>query len=575
MALTEHLTLTTERVDAMPCFLAQVERMGLQPLMDEHFPTHGNWVGLSLGWVSMLGLTHILSEADHRLNHVAPWTKQRLHTLRNCTGQPVHPLDVSDDRLATVLEALSHDARWSAFEGALNHHLWRVYDVLPACVRLDSTTASGPWRVTEDGLCQFGHSQDHRPDLPQVKVMISALDPLGLPVATDGVPGQRADDPWYLPAITRVREGLGRRGLLYVGDCPMGALERRAFIHAGGDDYLCPLSEVQLPPAVLAGYLAPVWLGKQAWTMLHRLPQEGTPEPSAEGCERLEPMTAEVAGKPQSWLERRLVMRSFQRAQAGERRLRPRLAKAQAAVTALNTRGRGQRRGPDPSALRQTVDTILSRYGGQGLRHVRYQERFWERPRRRYGRRDATVRLEWDAQVTVSLDQEAVAAAVRQLGWRVYVTTPPSAELSLQEAVLAYRREYLVERAMGRLKGRPLSLTPMYLERDDHATGLIRLLSIGLRVLTRLEFVIRRRLAAARTGLAGRYAGNPTRATARPTTERLLEAFQGLTLTIIREGRRQRYHLTPLSRVQRRILALLNFPVDIDTRLCPDSHKPP
>ena len=75
--------------------------------MDKHFPTHGNWVGLSLGWVSVIWLTHILSEGDHRLNHVAPWAKQRLHMLQACTGQPVHPLDVSDDRLATVLEALS------------------------------------------------------------------------------------------------------------------------------------------------------------------------------------------------------------------------------------------------------------------------------------------------------------------------------------------------------------------------------------------------------------------------------------------------------------------------------------
>jgi transposase len=120
-----------------------------------------------------------------------------------------------------------------------------------------------------------------------------------------------------------------------------------------------------------------------------------------------------------------------------------------------------------------------------------------------------------------------------------------------------------------------LSLTPMSLERDDHATGLIRLLSLGLRVLTRLECGVRRCLATANTTLVGLSVGNPKRATAHPTAERLLEAFQGLTLTIIREGRRQRSHLTPLSRVQRRILALLNFPVDISTRLCPDSHKPP
>ena len=573
--MSESLTLTTERVDDIPLLLAHLERMGLQPLLDAHFPTHGNWVGLSLGWVSVLWLTHILSEGDHRLNHVAPWAKQRLHTLRECTEQPVHPLDVSDDRLATVLEVLSDDTRWSAFEGALNQHALRVYDLQAACVRLDSTTANGHWTVTEDGLFQFGHSKDHRPDLPQVKIMVSALDPLGMPVATDVVPGQRADDPLYVPAITRVREGLGRRGLLYVGDCKMAALETRAFLQAGGDYYLCPLSETHVPPAVLASYLAPVWTEEQALSLIHRAEPGGPSKLIAEGFERREPVTAEVAGKPCSWLERRLVIRSCQLAQAAERGLRARLAKAQAAVTALNTRGRGQRRSADPDGLREAVEAILARYRVQGLLHVRYKEQWWEQPLRRYGGRDATVRLEWDVQVTVSLDEDAVAAAVRQLGWRVYATTQPAAQLSLQEAVLAYRHEYLVERAMGRLKGRPLSLTPMYLERDDHATGLIRLLSLGLRVLTRLEFGVRRRLATAKTTLAGLYVGNPKRATAHPTAERLLEAFQGLTLTIIREGRRRRRHLTPLSRVQQRILALLNVPVDIYTRLCPDSYKPP
>ena len=52
-----------------------------------------------------------------------------------------------------------------------------------------------------------------------------------------------------------------------------------------------------------------------------------------------------------------------------------------------------------------------------------------------------------------------------------------------------YRDEYIIELGFGRLKGKPLFVTPMYLQRDDHATGLIRLLTIGLRVLTLLEFV--------------------------------------------------------------------------------------
>jgi transposase len=283
----------------------------------------------------------------------------------------------------------------------------------------------------------------------------------------------------------------------------MGAWERRASIHAGGDDDLCPLSERHLPPAVLADYLAAVWAEEQALTLMHRAQPGGQATLIAAGFERLESVTAEMVGQPYHWPERRLVIRSCPLAQAAERGRRGRLAKAQAEITALQTRGRGRRRWTEPSALREAVEAILAHYRVSGLLAVRYREQWWEHPVRRDGGRDATVRLEWDVQVTVRVDQAAVAAAVRQLGWRVYVTTQPPEQLSLQEAVLAYRHAYLVERAMGRLQGRPVSLTPMSLERDDHATGLIRLLSIGLRVLTRLECGVRQRLATAKTTLAG------------------------------------------------------------------------
>jgi transposase len=573
--MAEKLTLISERVDDVPLLLAQLERMGIPPLLDKHFPTHGNGGGLSLGWVTVLWLTHILSQADHRLNQAEPWAEARLHALRRWTGQRVHPLDLSDDRLAAVLQALSADERWGAFEAALTQPLLRVYDLQPERVRLDSPTASGSWTVTDDGLFQFGHSKDHRPDLPQVKVMVSALDPLGLPVATDVVPGQRADDPLYVPAITRVRESIGCCGLLYGGDGKMGAAETRASLQAGGDFYLCPLSAIQLPPAVLASSLTPVWTEEQGLTPIVHEDTHGRRELIAEGFERLEPLTAMGAGEPRGWTERRLVIRSSQLAQAGERGLRVRLAKAQAAIAALNERRQGKRRRADVPSLRQAVDAILAQYHVPGLLQVRDEEHAEERPLRRYGRRPPMVPGERDLRVTASGDQEAVAIAVRQLGWRVYATNAPAEQLSLPQAVWAYRSEDLIEREMGRLQGKPLALTPMDVERDDHATGLIRLLSIGLRVLTRLEFVVRWRLAAAQTELAGLYAGNPKRTTARPTAARLLESFQELTLTIIREGHRRRYHLPPLSRVQQRILALLDFPVETYTRLCVDSRKPP
>ena len=128
---------------------------------------------------------------------------------------------------------------------------------------------------------------------------------------------------------------------------------------------------------------------------------------------------------------------------------------------------------------------------------------------------------------------------------------------------------------MERLKGQPLSLTPMSVQRDDHATGLIRFLSMALRVLTLLACVGRRQLAAEGTKLAGLYAGNPQRATDRPTAERLLEALEDMTLTLVKGPQQTTRYVTALSPLQLRILELLGFSSALYTRLCTVSSAPP
>ena len=381
--------------------------------------------------------------------------------------------------------------------------------------------------------------------------------------------------PGDMPAITRVRASVGRRGLLDGGDGTLGALATRAWLHAGGDGYLCPLAAVQRPAARWEGYWEPMTMGQHASTRITRLTAPGTRQHIADGDARLEPWTAAVAGNAIAGTERRLVVRARPLARAGETARRARLAKAQAAVAALHDRGRGKRRCTERPALPAAVETILTRSRVHGLVAVQYTERVRQRPLRRDGRRPATVRVARDRGVKAVVDRPAVATAIGRLGWRVYATNAPPAQLALAQAVLAYRSPYLVESDIGRLTGHPVSWPPMSLEREDQVTGLIRLLSVGWRVLTLVECVVRRRLAAQRTALAGVYAGNPRRTTARPTTVRWLEGFEGLTLTILRAGRHRRSHLTPLSRVPRRILTRLNFPVDSYTRLGPDSHKPP
>jgi transposase len=153
--------------------------------------------------------------------------------------------------------------------------------------------------------------------------------------------------------------------------------------------------------------------------------------------------------------------------------------------------------------LQAAVEAMVTRYRGLGRLVVRYTARVREHLLRRYGRRPATVQGERDCGGTAVVDRQAVATAIGRLGWRLSATQAPAAPLSLAQAVRASRSQSLVDSDIGRLKGHPWSLTPMSLPRDNQATGLIRRLSVGWRVLTRLEVVVRQRLAATQTMLAG------------------------------------------------------------------------
>ncbi len=572
--MSEKPTVNTERVDDIPVLMAFADHMGISELLDEHFEPHGNWQGISPGKMLTGWMGHILSEADHRLNRVQDWAAKRLETLRGSLGVKLEALDFSDDRLAVGLEMLSNDEHWAAFEADMNRRTIRVYDLKQKCVRIDTTTASGYWNVTEDGLFQLGHSKDHRPDLPQLKVVLATLDPLAMPVATLVVRGEKADDPLYIPAIDQVRKGLDKQGLLYIGDCKIMSLATRAHIKAGKDSYLGPFSAIQIPQSVLDTYLEPVWSGQQTLTAVERQGTTSNLEKIAEGYELCLAQTATVKDEEVTWNERRLVIRSLAHAKAAEEALLSRLVKATAAIEALTERKQGKEFISEPEVLSQMADVLIKKYEITGLLQTHVTEEVHERHIRKYKERPAGTQIERKLIIVATRDEAAIQKAIFRLGWRVYGTNAPENEFSIQQAVLAYREEYLVEHCFGRLKGKPLSLTPMYLQDDQRATGLTRLLSIGLRVLTLVEHVARCHLEENGEKLSGLYSGNPTRATNRPTTEAMLQAFKDIFLNFVIVGDQTFRIISPLSKLQQKILNLLDLPDSIYDNLSVDSANP-
>ena len=558
-------TIHIERIDDLPLLLAQLQRMQVPARLDQHFPTHGNWAGaLTFGEVASVWLAYIVSTGDHRLNHLQDWAADRLEMLSACLGKPVRPEDFHDDRLADLLDALSQPTVWAAFEQDYNAVLVRVYDLPTTTVRVDTTTAStyAQWDGAEGGLFQFGHSKDHRPDLAQIKVPIAALDPLGMPLVTTVVAGHTADDPLYVPAIAQVQQSLKGSGRLFVGDCKMAALGTRGYVASSGDFYLCPLSAVQVSAEQLQSLLEPVWDGKQALTVVHRPAADEADEPEevARGFEYTVTQTATIGGQEVSWTERRLVVCSTAQAHRQIAALEQRLRRATAELEGLNQRKQGKKV-LTARALRAKAEQIVARHGVVTLVEVAVKTTTTTVSQRKYKDRPAGVRVRRQVRVLAQVNAAAVEAEKRRCGWRVYGTNHPT--LTLPQAVLGYRGQYGIEHGFARLKGKPLGLTPMYLQTDSRVVGLVHLLSIGLRVLTLVEYVVRRSLAACGEKLRGVYAGQPGRGTSRPSAELLLEAFRGLDLRIVESDGVRYRTVSPLKAVQKRILQLLEIPCHV------------
>ena len=73
---------------------------------------------------------------------------------------------------------------------------------------------------------------------------------------------------------------------------------------------------------------------------------------------------------------------------------------------------------------------------------------------------------------------------------------------------------------------------------------------------------MRRNLRQAGATLTGISPGQPGRQTAKPTTEMMLWALRGVTLSRIKSDGQLIYHLTPLNAVQKRTLSLMEIPLE-------------
>ena len=340
------------------------------------------------------------------------------------------------------------------------------------------------------------------------------------------------------------------------------------------DYYLCPLSEKQLCKEDRLALLQPVWQGSQPLRSVYR-PQtdpQQQPELVAEGFCYDEVVQASVDGRLVRWTERRFMVRSVGFAQAQQRKLDERLHQASEQIGRIKQRQHG-RKPLDAVGMKEAAEAIIKQQRVEGLLEAQVVTTLTQRSVRRYKDRPAQVVQEEEHRTQVRRQEGAMGRAKAEMGWQVYAANQPG--LDVEKVVWAYRGQYRIEEGWSRLKGRPLSLTPMYLQKESRMVGLVLLLSVVVRLLSLVEHQVRQKLAEQGEALKGTYPGQAGRRCSRPSAELLLSVFEGISLSVVEVAGRPSRHITPLTTLQQRLLVLWDLPSDLFQRLTLHFAEPP
>src|SRR5207247_330915 len=104
---------------------------------------------------------------------------------------------------------------------------------------------------------------------------------------------------------------------------------------------------------------------------------------------------------------------------------------------------------------------------------------------------------------------------------------------------------------------------------------LVLLFSLALRLLSLVEWTVRKKLHDNGETLKGLYAGQSGRQTSRPSAELLLKAFKGISLVIVQMADQLTAILPPLTALQNRLVELCGLPSDLYLRLTLHFAEPP
>jgi transposase len=542
--------------------------MHVDKIIDDIFIPRKNWEGLSYGQLSVFFLTYVIHSLTHRLSGMESWFVEHKTVLEQSTSWQLRDKDATDDRLGILMDVLGKsDEESYKFQQQMGQHLIQAYDLPTKIARYDTTSFNvyhDP-QNSKGGLLNFGHSKNYRPDLLQFKQGLGTLDPAGIPIFTETMAGNEADDGRYVKAWRRITRTVGHSAFLYIADCKAASQENKGIIDKENGCYLFPMPMTGNTPEVLKQLVFNPPEEPQKISLEEKTEGDGKTKTIGIGFVVEKQMELKLPDEnTHKWVERWMVTKSYSHAKRQKKGFEERLNKAGKQLNALKPKKEESAAGFQARAerileTRKVKDYISVKIGESVSHKKRYKGKGRPGPNSPFEMIEIRK-----LKLVFKRNEKAIEEHLSLCGWRIFATNTPADELSLNQSTRYYRDEWLVERGFHRFKKGSLPALPLFLRLHNRIKGLMLLLTVALQALTLLEFVARQKLAETNETVAELVPGNPKMKTARPTAERLLSQFKNLHLMIEDSTESiNGYLLEELSTLQLQILSLLKIPYDV------------
>ncbi len=543
----------TQAVGFGPILRYYFDQCGIAKIIDDHVELDPRRKILTHGQAAVAMITAILFQVM-QLYRICKFATEK--TVLKVLLPQIEADQYFDDRLADTLDAL-FGYGIGDLDMLITANMIDVFNIESQACHNDTTSVSmygdADNNNTEQSIqITYGHSKKHRKDLKQFVWSMSVSSDHAFPLFQKAYSGNTADVTTYVEQWQRLIDLIGRRDFLYVADSKLICHQTMAHIHDNDGFFVAPAPMYESYKKVFEDALDN---HDRQWLIEYK-------GRFNRGFEV--PMDFKYEDK--DYRLRMIILFDHGLLARKQKTLQNRIDKTQKAFEQISTKlNRYKLKSYD--AIDKACSAILKRHYTKAFFTYRiinepittYKNKHRGRPSKKVKPEQVAV-VEDHFKLELILDQNALDQALSRCGYYPLLTNQSQEQLSIEEAMLAHKKQYKSEHTFRRAKG-PYSIEPVYLHTPERIEAFLLLFKIALQMVVLIERTARKNIRERDYGLDKFM---PNRVDVRnPRSEYMLKEFEDIVKGELPLPDGNTYgFVSELNTLQRDILSVLEVPLN-------------